>query len=87
MSWSARFDYVDGNVVDETVVESNIDPDYHNDQYEEALDAVWKIIRSGTLGDPKTDAYKVSITGHGNKNHEKAVGWGNDFISIQVTQQ
>lgn len=84
MSWSANFKMNKGYVVEPTA-ESNVEPEYHNDQYEEVLQSVWKLIDSGVFGDPKGE-FNVHISGHGNPGHVPAVGWANDFVSITITQ-
>jgi hypothetical protein len=85
MSWSASFDYENGSPVEETVSESNVSPDYHNDQYEEALSAAWGIIDSGVLGDPK-GKYRITFSGHGNPGHVPLAGWSNDSVSFSIYQ-
>lgn len=85
MSWSASFDYINGDVVDETVTESNVALDYHTDQYEEGLNAAWTIIKTGVLGDPNGH-YRITFSGHGNPGHVPLAGWSNDSITINIYQ-
>lgn len=83
MSWSASWTVDDG--VWEDSSESNVALEYHADQYREALDAAWGLIKSGVVGDPDAK-YRVTLTGHGNPNHEPLSGWSNDFVSVAIYQ-
>lgn len=85
MSWSASFTVKDDDVIDDSVVESGVEPDQHSDQYEEALNCVWSLLRSGVVGGDDKE-YRVILSGHGNPNHEPASGWANDCVTIQVVQ-
>lgn len=85
MSWSASF-IVDenGHPIEDTVTESNTDPEFHQDQYEEALSALWALLRSGVLGHGKQ--VQVNMSGHGNPDHEPTAGWSNDSLTISLYQ-
>lgn len=83
MSWMASYDVTDRNM-EQTSLAASETPE-HEEQQTAALKAVIGLIESGAVGDP-TGSYKVVISGHGNPGHEPADGWGNDFISINVSQ-
>lgn len=92
MSWSL---YEKGVVSSEVVMErlielaranaKNSNPD-GVDQAEAIAEIATNIIESGIVGN-NTKRYTVSISGHGNPNHEPKSGWSNDNISIQITQE
>jgi hypothetical protein len=86
MSWSARYkiDGKTGERFDDW--ESNVSTEQHADQYKRAQRAVQDIMDSGVVGDPTKETFAVNISGHGNPNHERTPGWGNDFIQIQIAQ-
>lgn len=75
-----------GDVVESSVTEVNVTPEYHNDQYVTGLNAVWDLIGSGAFGDPTSSDLRVSLSGHGNPNHEPLAGWANDGITITIYQ-
>lgn len=82
MSWGATGSYKDG--VLEFALESNVQTDEHAQQFTVAKEAVRDLVDSGAFGEGE---FSVSLSGHGNPNHEKTPGWANDFISITVTQK
>jgi hypothetical protein len=85
MSWSASFKVDEhGEVVDESVNESNVDLPHHQDQYEAALNCVWDVLRTGALGRGK--GFQVNLSGHGNEGHVPAPGWSNDSLSLTIYQ-
>lgn len=88
MSWSAEFRLEAGQTEpSEEVKVTNIDgvPE-HLEQYREAIASAFGVLVSGVVGDPRTHAYVVRMSGHGNPDHEPAEGWANDFVSIVISQ-
>jgi len=81
MSWGATLKYKDG--LFETVHEGNVEINEHREQYANALNLAKALIDSGAVGEGE---FNVSLSGHGNPDHQKTPGWGNDFVSVQVTQ-
>lgn len=83
MSWSARGTITDGEF--DFVEVSNAKIAVHKVQFEAAQEAAAALVESGAIGNP-AGKFNVSLSGHGNKNHEPAQGWSNDFTSIAVSQ-
>lgn len=48
-----------------------------------AKEAVLRIVGSGKLG---VGTFDVHLSGHANTGNEPTPGWGNDFISINITK-
>jgi hypothetical protein len=86
MSWSASFDVVNNDVVEGSGSESNVEVDYHSDQYTQAIVAAFDLINSGVFGDPDNNSFRVTFSGHGNPGHVPLAGWSNDSISISIYQ-
>lgn len=88
MSWSARF-RVDSSNVEEPFTKIDafgLDTDEHKRQHDEALLAATQVLINGAVGSPNK-TYMLTLSGHGNPNHEPVNGWSNDFVSITVTQE
>jgi len=86
MSWSASFKVIEGDVDEDSVSESNVDIPQHSDQYEEALGAVWALLRTGAFGDSDETDFQISLSGHGNPGHVPVAGWSNDSLTISIYQ-
>ncbi len=84
MSWSASARVVNNDFVD--LQTNGVDKPEHQDQYESALGAVILLLSTGVVGS-EGKTFKVSVSGHGNPNHEPASGWANDFVSINIYQE
>lgn len=81
MSWGANLKYEDGKF---TVLQKSNNNKEHDEQYTVALKVAQDVIESGAVG---SGDFTVTLSGHGNPNHEKLAGWGNDFVQITVSQQ
>ena len=85
MSFSANGEVSNGDII--SISQSpEILPDYNQDMLGKAMEVVSDLIDSGVVGTPDK-AYRWSVSGHGNINHEPASGWSNDSLSISITQQ
>lgn len=51
-----------------------------------AKEAAKAIVKSGTVGDPASVIFQVSISGHANPNHAPASGYANDAANVSVSQ-
>lgn len=55
------------------------------EQQQAAKNVVEDLLEAGVVGS-KDKKFSVSLTGHANPNHEPAEGYGNDSISITISQ-
>lgn len=55
------------------------------EQIERAIEVAKSILVSGVIG--KDKQFQVSLSGHANNNHEPAVGWANDCITVTIYQK
>lgn len=44
-------------------------------------------IKSGAIGDPETQTFGVSLSGHANPGHEHTDGMADDYIQVNVSQR
>ncbi len=86
MSWSAMWK-VNKDLVTTTqpTVSSADKSEEAWEQYVAAVGAVTELLTSDSVGDNEK-TYMINMVGHANPNHEPALGFANDFISITVTQ-
>ena len=84
MSWSATFRVTpEEGLVEEST--SNVDLSHHQDQLGQAVLAAAGLLTSNVVGGADK-SYRITLSGHGNPNHEPAPGWANDFVSITIAQ-
>jgi hypothetical protein len=86
MSWSEYFTNIDADQVLESQQPSTEASEEHQEQFAVARAAASRLIDSGLVGDPAKFLFNVTLSGHGNPNHEPTPGWANDCIAINVSQ-
>lgn len=86
MSWSATYNIDNNEVVVAPLLANITEVTQHKEQFDEASKVVEAIIASGAVGSPEGQ-YRVSLSGHGNPDHEPTSGWANDFVSINIYQE
>jgi hypothetical protein len=85
MSWSEHFPNHDANEEFSPSTHTESNP-WHLEQFQAARWAADDLIDSGVVGDADKFLFSVSLSGHGNENHEPAEGWANDAITVSIYQ-
>lgn len=85
MSWSATFEVRQPNGLEKTSMSNVEEVPEHLEQYTVAVLAATDLLVSNVVGGPDKE-YRITISGHGNPDHEPTAGWANDCVTISVAQ-